>query len=174
MVLKSNFCKRVDAENTPPPSHGGKSFASRFRSILPEAARRRRARTNGVARTSKYAIEQAKRRNISKSLSTTMRFKVTTITLPPIVDVEMKDTDPSFTNATVPITLPRELGRPEYCEVSDEAITAVDSDLLDTDISYIREELEKFGPEYGYIPYAHRKLVTESHSSSECSKFLAV
>jgi len=76
-----------------------------------------------------------------------MRFKITTITTPPIVNVEMKDAEPSFATATVPITLPRELGRPEYREVSEQAITAVDPELLGTDVSYLRDGLERFGPE---------------------------
>jgi hypothetical protein len=44
--------------------------------------------------------------------------------------------------------LPKELGRPEYCEISEEAIRAVGPELGATDITYIREYLEVLGPEY--------------------------
>lgn len=149
MVLQSNFAKRStsNAENTPPFLHGGKSLVSRIRSSLHDAARRRRARTNGTARTPKYVVEQARRRTHSRSHGNTIRFNVTTIKAPKVIDsVEIKDVEPSFSTTTVPIMLPRELGRPEYCDISQEAIVAVDPDLNGTDISYLREGLEEFGP----------------------------
>jgi hypothetical protein len=150
MVLQSNFAKRSN-ENNPPIQHGGKSLSSRIRSSLHDAARRRRARANGVPRTSKYAVAQAKRRSLSKLPGTTVRFHLTTITTPPVPDVEMKDAEPPFSTSTVPVMLPRELGRPEYCEISQEAITAVDPELAGTDISYLREGLEEFGPGYDFF-----------------------
>jgi hypothetical protein len=146
MVLQSNFSKRSN-ENKPPIQHGGKSLSSRIRTSLHDAARRRRARANGAPCTSKYAVEQAKRRSHSKLSVTTVRFHLTAITAPPVIDVEMKD---ASSTTTVPIMLPRVLGRPEYCEISREAITAVDPELTGTDISYIREGLEEFGPGYDF------------------------
>jgi len=142
MVVQS---KRVDTESTPPAQQGGKSLASRIRSTLHDVARRRE-RINGVARTSKYVVEQARRRNHQRSSATTIRFNVTTITAPPIMDVDIKDAEPSFATTTVPIMLPRELGRPEYCEISEEAINAAGPGLGAADITYVRESLERFGP----------------------------
>jgi len=170
MVLQSNFAKRVDAENTPPSQHGEKSLSSRIRSSLHDAARRRRARTNGVTRTSKYTVEQAKRRSQSKSpATTTIRFNVTTIATPPVVDVEMKDPGSSFATSTVPVVLPRVLRWPEYSEISKEAIQAIDPELGDTDISYLRESLEVFGPGYE-LPHSALPIVITELLFIECSK----
>lgn len=159
MVLQSNFAKRIasDAENHPIDHFGasGKALGSRVRTTLQDAARRRRARTNGTSRTPKYAVEQAKRRSTTKSPSTvtSVKFTVTTIpgTTPPATntDVEMKDAGPSSSKiSTVPVLLPRELGRPEFQEISKEAIEAVAPELIGTDLDYIRDNLEEFGPRY--------------------------
>jgi hypothetical protein len=48
---------------------------------------------------------------------------------------------------SVPISLPRTLGRPEFKEVSSEALQAVDPSLVEPDINHIRETLQDLGPE---------------------------
>jgi hypothetical protein len=48
---------------------------------------------------------------------------------------------------SIPISFPRTLGRPEFKEVSSEALQAVDPSLVDTDVNHIREALEELGPE---------------------------
>lgn len=174
MVLQSNFAKRANAENTPPSQHRlGKSLASRVRSSLHDTARRRRARTNGLPRTSKYVVEQARRRNHAILPSNKLRFHVTTIAPPPVTDIEMKDAEPSLKTTTVPVTLPKELGRPEYCEISQEAISAIAPELGDTDIGYLRETLEEFGPRYEILQRNPCDVVAD-FCAPECSTCLAV
>ena len=141
MVLQSNFAKRYISgmENTPP--------ASSAKTAIQVTARRRRARTNGVPRASKYAVEQAKRRSQTKPAAS-VRFKVA-----PVRDVQMKEPEPvasssSSSSSGPEVTLPKYLGRPQYCEVAREALSSVDPELGDADISFVREGLEKFGPEY--------------------------
>ncbi|KAF8878072.1 hypothetical protein BD779DRAFT_1773601 [Infundibulicybe gibba] len=149
MVLQSNFAKRPSTENNPPASQisgATKSLASRIGSSLRDAARRRRARTNGSSRTTKYIVEQAKRRETTKSPVNSIRLNVTTIRT---ADVDMKDARPSSSSlgvATVPVTLPRQLARPQFAEVSEDALRAVAPEIADADIEYVREQLEEFGP----------------------------
>jgi hypothetical protein len=59
------------------------------------------------------------------------------------LDVEMNDaTRPSTSGPrSIPISIPRTLGRPEFTEVSSEALQAVDPSLVDTDINHICETL---------------------------------
>lgn len=150
MVLQANFAKRTDAENTPPSAHS-KGLASRLHSSIHDTSRRRRARASGASYTSKYAIEQALRRNTTKSkAAVSVRFTVTTVPAP--LDVEMDDaTHPSTsylsTPRSIPINFPRTLGRPEFREVSSEALQVIDPSLVDTDINHIRETLEELGPD---------------------------
>lgn len=156
MVLQSNFARRLNAENTPPtihPNAPAKSLASRLRTSLHDAARRRRGRTNGGTHAPKYAVEHAKRRSLTKSPSVSIRFNITSIssTPPPVADVEMKDAEPLPSvpvSKTIPVVLPKQLGRPEYSEVSKEAVEAVDPELADIDPEYVREKLEELGPSY--------------------------
>lgn len=148
MVLQANFAKSSDAENTPPPTYS-KGLSHRLHTTIHATSRRRRAR--GASYTSKYAIEQAKRRGTNKSKAPAcVRFTVATLPTP--LDVEMSDaTRPSTSYSPVPkfvpVTLPRILGRPEYREVSPEALQAIDPLLADTDINHVRETLEELGPE---------------------------
>ena len=149
MVLQPNFAKRTDVENAPPSTYS-KGLAGRLHSSIHDTSRRRRARTSGVSlSTSKYAIEQAKRRtaNRSKASSVYVRFTVTSV--PTSLDVEMDDATRLSTSGprSIPISFPRTLGRPEFKEVSSEALEAVDPSLVDADIHHIRETLEELGPE---------------------------
>jgi hypothetical protein len=59
------------------------------------------------------------------------------------LDVEMDDAHPR----SIPINFPRTLARPEFKEVSPEALQAVDPSLADMDINHIRKTLEMLGPE---------------------------
>jgi hypothetical protein len=149
MVLQPNFSKRVDAENIPPAAPHlvvGKSM--RFRTSVQDASRRRRARTNGAPRTVKYAVGQAKR-NSNKASATSFRFSVTTYSgEPATADVEMQEAIPLL--STTPVILPKQLGRPAYRPISKEALSAVDPENADIDVSFFREVLEEFGPEYVY------------------------
>lgn len=151
MVLQANFAKSIDAENTPPVTYS-KGLASRLHTSIHDTSRRRRARNSGVSHTSKYAIEQAKRRNSNKSKTAAACVRFTVTTVPSPVDVEMDDaTRPSTSYLpaakSIPISFPRILGRPEFREVSPEALQAIDPSLVDTDINHIRETLEELGPE---------------------------
>jgi len=142
MVLQSNFAKRYvsNAENAPPSS---KTAISRIQ----DAARRRCARANGVPRASKYTVEQAKRRSHTRPAAS-LKFKVAPA--PVIRDVQMRAPEPvaSSSSSGPEVTLPKHLGRPQYCEVAREALSSADPELGNADISFVREGLEQFGPEY--------------------------
>ncbi|RDB28061.1 hypothetical protein Hypma_001286 [Hypsizygus marmoreus] len=151
MVLQSNFAKRVvsNVENHP-PSTTTKSIASRLRTSITDAARRRRARANGTS-TSKYNAVQAKRRS-AKTPASNIKFRMATIpnVPPPVVDVEMRDAEPSGSSSATgntPVVLPKELGRPDYRDVSREALVAADPELHDTDVTFLREALQEIGPD---------------------------
>ncbi|KAG5643326.1 hypothetical protein DXG03_001176 [Asterophora parasitica] len=144
MVLQSNYAKRIvsNAENTPPSVLPTKSVASRFRSNLHDG-RRRRQRTSGSSNPAKFIAEQAARRGRKPA---SLRFKMKSIPSP---DVEMSDSTltPPPTN-TVPVMLPKELGRPEYVEVQRAALLAADPGLdNETPLSYIRDNLNAYGPQ---------------------------
>ena len=150
MVLQPNFAKRTDVENAPPLSTHSKGLASRLRNSIYDTSRRRRARTSGGSLTSKYAIEQAKRRTANKSKATESAYVRFTFTaIPTSLDVEMNDaTRPSASGPrSIPVCFPRTLGRPEFKEVSSEALEAVEPSLVDTDINHVRETLQELGPE---------------------------
>lgn len=149
MVLQPNFAKRMESENTPPTN--SKLLTSR----LHDTARRRRARTSGsgMTRKLKYSVDQAKRRNETRSKAS-VRFTVTTV--PTIADVEMAEAktearaeaeSPKHQPRTYPLSLPKELARPEYKEVPAESIQAIDPSLADIDKEHIRESLELLGSE---------------------------
>lgn len=145
MVLQPNFAKRTDLENAPPPIPS-KGLAARLHNSIYDTSRRRRVRTSGVSLTSKYALEQSKRRTANKSkASAYVRFTFNAI--PTSLDVEMNDATRSSGPRSTPISFPRTLARPEFMEVSSEALRAVDPSLVDTDINHIRETLQEFGPE---------------------------
>lgn len=160
MVLQANFAKRFvsNSENTPPSA---KADGSRLHATLHDAARRRRARTNGAPRASKYTVEQAKRRSQTKPAAP-LKFKVAA-PAPVVHDVEMKDAAPMASSSTIAdVTLPKHLGRPQFCEVSRDALIAVDPELADADLTFIREELEKLGPELVFIlSFLFTKLVSD-------------
>ncbi|PFH53471.1 hypothetical protein AMATHDRAFT_54553 [Amanita thiersii Skay4041] len=152
MVLRSNFAKNENVPPTPP----SKLSISRLRSCLQDATRKRHARDPEAQRSRKYAIEQAKRRSTKTAGTLRLPVKLTSSRpLPTIQDVEMKDADPVLSSPGsaspnivkfLPILLPKELARPEYCEVSKDAIRAVEPDLTDVHPDYIREQLVTFGP----------------------------
>ncbi|KAF8964763.1 hypothetical protein BDZ97DRAFT_1918722 [Flammula alnicola] len=148
MVLQNlrptNFAKDPDTENTPPStSSHPKGLVSR----LQDASRRRRARTSGMpARNPKYHVDQAKRRSNARP-KTSVRFIVTTV--PTLADVEMADaaSSSSLRPRSYPISLPKELARPEFKDISSEALLAVEPSLEETDLQFLRDSLESLGPE---------------------------
>lgn len=144
MVLQPNFAKRANSENTPPAAPHlvtGKAIAAQARSTLQEASRRRRARANGVPHTSKNKVEQAKKRSVTKPSTPAATFRFNVTSAPGTPDIEMQDVTPT---PSTQVTLPRHLGRPDYREVSQEALIAADSE--DTNIAFLRQGLEDFGP----------------------------
>lgn len=142
MVLQpKDFSRRTDSENTV-PSKGEAHSPRNFRTSFHAAASRRRARNNGP-KTTKYTVEQAKRRSMIKSPTNIIRmsFPINHRNPSPVADVEMKDASPPNQPSTVPITFPLFLGRPEYVEVPRSSIEAIDPELAKTDVSYIRDTL---------------------------------
>ncbi|KDR77260.1 hypothetical protein GALMADRAFT_225370 [Galerina marginata CBS 339.88] len=150
MVLRPNFAKHTanQNENHPPArTLNSKALVSRIQSSLHDTSHRRRSRISGMTRTPKYAVEQAKRRNTNKA-KTSLRFNVTTV--PTLADVEMADGSSTSSvprPRAFPISLPKELGRPDFKEINREIIDAVDPTLAETDLDYLRENLEVLGPE---------------------------
>ncbi|TFK31714.1 hypothetical protein BDQ12DRAFT_671646 [Crucibulum laeve] len=152
MVLQSNYAKRYvsNAENTPPTLSAAKSLASRLRNNIQQTSRRRRARTSGTS-DAKYAVDQAKRRSTKSTAP--VRFNVKSRSAASPTDVEMKDAEPerntsssSSNDKNVQLLLPRTLERPDYCEVKQEALVAVDPLFVDVNPSYLREQIREFGP----------------------------
>ncbi|KAG6889593.1 hypothetical protein C0995_016401 [Termitomyces sp. Mi166 len=137
MILQPNFAQRnvSNVENTP-PSVIPKSLTSRL------SSQRRRARANGHRNPNKYAAEQAARRS-RKQPSKQLKFNMTAIPTP---DVEMSHATPVASSSnTVPIALPKELGRPEYQEVTREALLACSSTFDQVPAAYLRDSFESFG-----------------------------
>ncbi|KAG2007211.1 hypothetical protein CC2G_014924 [Coprinopsis cinerea AmutBmut pab1-1] len=148
-VLRQHVqARRADAENMPPAPAVKGVAANRLRSSLHDASRRRRGRATNTPRNSKQLVEQAKRRDVMKPKSTSTGSLKFTITSPPSTDVQMSDAAPSTsTPLTIPISLPKELARPQFKEVPREALMAVNPELADTDPEYIRQVLESHGPQ---------------------------
>ncbi|KAG6812449.1 hypothetical protein H0H92_002817 [Tricholoma furcatifolium] len=131
MVLQPNFAKRIasNVENTP-PSVRPKSLASRVFN------HRRRARPSGSS--SKFAAGQAARRSCKhRNHAKQLRFKVASIPPP---DVKIAEASSSKV-----VTFSRELQKPEFREVSREALLAADPSFEEADPSFIREALESIG-----------------------------
>ena len=150
MVLRpKNFAKAPANENQSPAASravtSSKGLVSRLG--LADASHRRRSKISGMTRTTKYAIEQAKRRNdmAKKAAKSPMVFKVTRA--PAVNDVVMGDSSSSPQAKVTQLHLPKELGRPEYKEIDKEVIGAIDATAADTDIEYIREGLESISTE---------------------------
>lgn len=144
-MISKPFTNRYDVENTPPSSLPTSKPFSRLHNTIFEAARRRRARSNGLP-SAKQAIQQARRKHVKTRVpSASLRFRVTTVAPPPSSDVEMKDApQPRATISTAPVSLPKTLGRLELLEVTKEALEAADPSYADIDVEFIREMLPQF------------------------------
>ncbi|RXW22485.1 hypothetical protein EST38_g3366 [Candolleomyces aberdarensis] len=144
-VLRSNKLTRglVDSENTPP------TILIKGRTTL-DASKKRRTRTfhpSPSHRTQKYLIEQAKRKEQMKTKPgspAAPRFCTFTVARVPqpsqasTPEVEMKDETPAMQEIKIPI----QLTRPDYTEVSQAALAAIDPDWEHIAPEYIREKLE--------------------------------
>jgi hypothetical protein len=60
----------------------------------------------------------------------------------------------SHSQPSIPINLPRYLARPDYREISKEAIAAVHPRLKDVDLNYILEGLEVLWPRSVLVLYS--------------------
>ncbi|KAG5338695.1 hypothetical protein C0989_006560 [Termitomyces sp. Mn162] len=135
MILQSNFAKRnvSNVENTP-PSVLPKSLVSRL-------SHRRRVRHGNL---NKYVAEQAARRS-RKQPPKQLKFNMTAL---PIPNIEMSDAAPVASSSnTVPVSLPKELARPAFKEVTREALLACSSTFTEVPAAYIRDAFEPFGPD---------------------------
>ena len=155
MVLQTSNMKRIDNENTPPlhKAQGLNKPGVSINRTSNDVARRRRARNNGGTHTPRYAVEQARRRSATKSPTASVRIDVAVLprTPSPDKDVQMQGTGQSPSHQSppsVPITLPRNLARPDYREISKDAIAAVDPPLRNVNMDYILDGLEVLGPRY--------------------------
>ena len=163
MVLQTaNSFKRVDNENTPPlykPHGSNKQLVPHIRTAAHDAARRRRARTNGGAHSPRYAVEQARRRSATKSPTNSVRIDLSALPRTPSPDKdvgmqELSHSPASNSLPSTPINLPRYLARPDYREISKEAIAAVDPQLKDVTMDYILDGLEVLGPRFVLLLYS--------------------
>lgn len=141
MVLQPNFTKRIvsDVENTP-PSILPKSLTSRFFS------HRRRIRGNGHGNSNKYVAEQAARRS-RKQPPKQLQFNITAIPTPEVV---MSDAPPLLSSSKN-VTLPKQLARPMYQEVTREALLACSSSFTQVPAAYLRDSFELLGPRYVFL-----------------------
>ncbi|KAI0942843.1 hypothetical protein AcV7_002141 [Taiwanofungus camphoratus] len=146
--------KSSNVENTPPRSAQPespllKTAHSSASNSYREAARRRRIRITGGPHMSRFAVEQAKRRSLTRSPPPQIKFVLSTPPPSPVADVEMSDAQASAAAqaATVTLWLPRSLARPPHQEVQREAIAAIDEELADLPPQYIRDALAVTGPD---------------------------
>ena len=146
---KNNIVKKrssaKSSENIPPVKLRTVS------SSLKDASRRRRARVAGnFSTTSNFVTSKQayakhiKQRKMKPSSSKTLRFRFESFSIP-VQDVEMKDIQPILEKTTV--QLPRHLARPDYKDISREALAAIDPELSKTPVEYIHEGLAALGPE---------------------------
>jgi len=157
MVLQptGNSERRSKSENSPPPVYvdarsAAKGFTNRLQTNLIE---RRRARVTDSSSlspysTAKYKIDQSKRRRAQISKPKTkgpIKFKVAS---PSPADVEMADGSKGQSFKTVPVSLPRELPRPEYKDVNTAVLAAIEQSSEESNVDYLRECLTTMGPEY--------------------------
>ncbi|KAG5651055.1 hypothetical protein H0H81_010051 [Sphagnurus paluster] len=117
MVLQSKFHSNGARTTTPPPS----VLPSKLRALRTRKTQRR-TRVKGT----KCCAEQAAH-----------RVRVAKVPA-------LKTQAPA---PTMPVRLPKKLGRPAVREVSREALVAVDKSLVDVHPAYLREGLAAFGPE---------------------------
>ncbi|KXN91551.1 hypothetical protein AN958_00537 [Leucoagaricus sp. SymC.cos] len=144
MVLQSKtFAKRVTGGENAAPNKTESLSSRTFRTNFHRAANYRRQRNNGP-KTTKYAVEQAKRRSIMKSPTNTIRlsYPIRSSVVPPVDDVEMRGTLPSTQTQTVSRSFPIYLSRPDFVEVPVAAVEAIQPELVKVDVSYIRDTLK--------------------------------
>jgi len=97
-------------------------------------------------------LTKPKRRTTNKSKASSACICFTFATVPTAApDVKMDDHIGASTSyflcpRSIPISFPRTLGRPEFREVSSDALQA-NSSLVNTDINHIRKTLQELGPE---------------------------
>ncbi|KAG2361034.1 hypothetical protein BDR07DRAFT_1359416 [Suillus spraguei] len=144
MVLQTaNYVRHIDSENTPPVARlNAKPF--RVRTGIQGASRRRRALVSGGAHHLRHALEHAKKRKgqtAPKHPLTPVRMDVPTSSR----DVEMGDS--TVSKSTASVSLPRRLARSEITEIPISTLQAVAPELVHTHIDYIREGLERLGPD---------------------------
>ncbi|KAG6862928.1 hypothetical protein C0991_009420, partial [Blastosporella zonata] len=132
MVFQSDFakCTISNAENTP-------SFVL-LKSFASQLLTTRRTRAKTPANPGKYAATQAARRSRKQQ----QPFRQLNL------DVEVTDGTPAAalsSSHTVPVVLPKQLGRPDFREVSREALLAASPNFKNTDPQFVRDGLECFG-----------------------------
>lgn len=137
MVLQNTRATNLAKdENAPPtPSSRPKGLVSR---IYEDASSRGRTRSNGTSHTSKYRVEQAKRRKAKAKGS----VRINVPTPPTAADVEMANAASSSSSRTQPVCLQGELLRPYYKDVSLELLCEVEPALEDLSLPTIRFGLE--------------------------------
>lgn len=137
--VASNFVsdKKRNSENTPPKPKVASSKASS--SSITAASRRRRARSNGMYEKLR-AVESARRRN-TRSPAVTLDVKPVA-TPSPAEDAMICDAPATTTSMPhMVVKLPRRLARPAFRDIEKATLAAIEPDLADTPIEYIRDTL---------------------------------
>ncbi|KAJ3563871.1 hypothetical protein NP233_g8655 [Leucocoprinus birnbaumii] len=139
MVLQANALSQNGAAA---PLTKAELARRHFRTTFQAAASRRRARSNGGLGNTRYIVEQAKRRSIIKSPTNTVRMSFPIVSrLPNEGDVAMKDAPPVPAGTPRAVDFPMYLGRPDFVEVPRSSIEAIDTELANADVRYIRDTL---------------------------------
>ena len=149
MVLHPNTSSKCPAFNHSAPLKFESQTLRHMRTCVQAAANRKRTQQKR-SKSTKFTIEQARRKSIIKLTTNMMTFA---LARPPPPQIKRENKDSATTDKPLPKTLdlPLYLGLPEYEEVPQASIEAVDPSLVGTSVGYIRDTLIKFGVSPGYV-----------------------
>ena len=150
MVLYSNSSSSRPAFDSSAPLKFESQTLRYMRACVQASANRKHMHQKG-SKATKFTIEQARRKSIIKLTTNMMTFALARPP-PPQIKQEDKDSATLDKDKSLPKTLdlPLYLGLPEYEEVPQASIEAVDPSLVDTSVGYIRDTLIKFAISPGY------------------------
>lgn len=149
MVLHPNISSKHHAFFHSTPLKFESQTLQHMRACVQAAADRKRKQQKR-SKSTKFAVEQARRKSIIKLTTNMMTFA---LGRPPSPQIKQEDRDSATLDKSLPKTvdLPLYLGLPEYEEVPQASIEAVDPSLVGTSVGYIRDTLIKFGVSPGYV-----------------------
>jgi len=160
MVLHPNTASKRPAPDGSTPLKFESQTVRHMRACVQATANRKLIHHKGSKR-SKFTIEQARRKSIIKLTTNMMTFALARPP-PPQIKQEPKDSATLDKDKFLPKTLdlPLYLGLPEYEEVPQASIEAVDPSLVGTSVGYIRDTLIKYGISPGYVVHLSISLLS--------------